>query len=197
MSTTDKPTPTQIVYDVLTDVEIFSHEAERLVADRIVAALIEGGYFITGVSPVEEFRRYLRTLGFEITTGTTPPVVVDAGTTRRVRPFAELRSTGLLWLINAAALHPRGYSLAFVPDANGTLFGWSLLGDGTEPWQFADTPDVPPEHRIDALHRAVTALFGDPNGIADVDLGNPPASPGAADQPATPAAAVGEEPDHG
>ena len=53
------------------------------------------------------------------------------------RPFAELRDTGLLWLINRQVFHPRGYALA-LHWADGDVVGWSLLGDGTTPWNFED-----------------------------------------------------------
>lgn len=53
------------------------------------------------------------------------------------RPFDELRETGLLWLINRVVLHPRGYALAIHVDEAGAATGWSLLGDGTEPWSFS------------------------------------------------------------
>ena len=52
------------------------------------------------------------------------------------RPFAELRDTGLLWLINTSVLHPRGFALALHLDEQGNATGWSLLGDGTEPYVF-------------------------------------------------------------
>lgn len=54
------------------------------------------------------------------------------------RPFDELRPTGLLWLINTTVFHPRGYALALHFDDVGACTGWSLLGDGSEAWQFAD-----------------------------------------------------------
>lgn len=53
------------------------------------------------------------------------------------RPFSELRDTGLLWLINRVVFHPRGYALAFTLDDMAPE-GWSLLGDGSEPWKFGD-----------------------------------------------------------
>lgn len=60
----------------------------------------------------------------------------------------ELRSTGLLWLINASVFHPRGLALAFVYDDDGELIGWRLLAaDAGEPFMFAATPE------IDALFR--------------------------------------------
>lgn len=60
-----------------------------------------------------------------------------------IRPWKDLRTTGLLWLINAALLHPRGYALAMTFDADGKAVGWQLLGDGSEPWKFGDDIDEP------------------------------------------------------
>ncbi|MEV2239515.1 hypothetical protein [Micromonospora sp. NPDC049891] len=54
------------------------------------------------------------------------------------RPLGELRDSGLLWLINAAVFHPRGYALALHVDDGGDVTGWSLMGDGSEPWQYGD-----------------------------------------------------------
>jgi hypothetical protein len=56
------------------------------------------------------------------------------------RPFSELRDEGLLWLINTAVFHPRGYALAIHFDDNEVATGWSLVGDGSEPWQMPDSP---------------------------------------------------------
>lgn len=53
------------------------------------------------------------------------------------RPFSEFRDEGLLWLVNTAVFHPRGYALSFEVDDDGTVTGWQLLGDGTEAWQFS------------------------------------------------------------
>jgi hypothetical protein len=60
------------------------------------------------------------------------------------RPFSELRSSGLLWLINTSVLHPRGYALALhydeVVDGRpvGEPTGWSIVFDGTERYVFAE-----------------------------------------------------------
>ena len=54
------------------------------------------------------------------------------------RPMHELRDTGLLWLINTTALHPRGFALALHLDDEGLATGWSLFGDGSEPWVMPD-----------------------------------------------------------
>jgi hypothetical protein len=72
------------------------------------------------------------------------------------RPFDDLRHTGLLWYLNRTALHPRGYALAIHyntdPEGNriGEPTGWSLLGDGTEPWQYA--PEIDENEAFNALH---------------------------------------------
>ena len=73
------------------------------------------------------------------------------------RPWAELRDTGLLWLINATVFHPRGYALAIHYDGNGDASGWSILGDGTESWGFAG--DDATTERIDDLFRQVKELL--------------------------------------
>lgn len=58
------------------------------------------------------------------------------------RPFGDLRDSGLLWLFNAAALHPRGQALALhYPTAAGERepTGWSLIPAGNhEPWTVDD-----------------------------------------------------------
>lgn len=65
-------------------------------------------------------------------------------------PFNQLSTTGLLWLINRAVFHPRGFALALhYPeattreeiDAGAECTGWSLLGDATEPWSFTEDVD--------------------------------------------------------
>lgn len=59
------------------------------------------------------------------------------------RPFSDLRDTGLLWLINRTVLHPRGYALALnyeEPMDGDEPTGWSLMGDGSEPWQYGCDP---------------------------------------------------------
>lgn len=58
----------------------------------------------------------------------------------RTRPWTDLRPTGLLWLINRVVFHPRGYALAIHRDDDGTCTGWSLLGDGSEPWSMGEAP---------------------------------------------------------
>lgn len=67
----------------------------------------------------------------------------DAG-----RPI-DLRESGLLWLVNRAVFHPRGFALAVETD--GSL---SLLGDGSEPWKF----ELPSDHEDDLFRRAEATL---------------------------------------
>lgn len=55
-----------------------------------------------------------------------------------IRPWSDLRPSGLLWLINTSLLHPRGFAIAVVLNDADEAVGWRLLGDGREPWQFAE-----------------------------------------------------------
>jgi hypothetical protein len=66
----------------------------------------------------------------------TPPIAADPP-----RPFAELSGSGVLWAINRALLHYRGYALAIHRDADGNATGWSLQGDGSEPWFYESSAD--------------------------------------------------------
>lgn len=81
------------------------------------------------------------------------------------RPIAELRDVGFLWLINRVVFHPRGYALALHFSESDTnrrnCTGWSLLGDGTEPWSMADPPQPWPEGYVgeDELFARVEATF--------------------------------------
>ena len=70
-----------------------------------------------------------------------PTPTTTAEDARGVRPVGDLRSTGLLWLINRAVFHPRGYALALVLDDDGEVTGWSMLGDGSEVWTFTANAD--------------------------------------------------------
>lgn len=55
------------------------------------------------------------------------------------RPFTDLRDEGILWAINVHVFHPRGFALALhFDDETGEATGWSITGDGSEPWMFAD-----------------------------------------------------------
>lgn len=96
------------------------------------------------------------------------------------RPFHELRDTGLLWLINTTVFHPRGWALAIhnsemVPEG-GTATGWSLQGDGTEPWRFED----PPQELIDQGFKTVNQLFA---LVQDLLTPRPPVNDPPAAQP--------------
>jgi len=79
------------------------------------------------------------------------------------RPFEELREHGLLWLINRTVFHPRGYALglSYPEDASREDIeahrvqpvGFTILGDGTEPWNYDN------EMHEDAPFEAAEALF--------------------------------------
>lgn len=70
-----------------------------------------------------------------------------------VRPFLDLRVSGLLWLINAAVFHPRGFALAVHVDAAGKAVGWKLQGDGSQPWRYNQDMD----HRFAAAEETLRA----------------------------------------
>lgn len=59
------------------------------------------------------------------------------------REFSELKSSGLLWLMNRTIFHPRGFALAFVfdPDISTEALAWKILGDGITPWEMGDTDE--------------------------------------------------------
>jgi hypothetical protein len=55
--------------------------------------------------------------------------------------LGELRSSGLLWLINRVVFHPRGFALALHIESDGRVTGWSMMGTGKEPWRFSEADD--------------------------------------------------------
>lgn len=73
---------------------------------------------------------------------------------REVYPWHALRDFGVLWAVNATLLHPRGFAIASeLPDMGSPAgpyddAGWKLLGDGSEPWSFADDPDTHEKFRL-------------------------------------------------
>jgi len=50
--------------------------------------------------------------------------------------FNELEKSGLLWLINRIVFHPRGFVLGLIPDENGNIIGWTVVGEGKNPLVF-------------------------------------------------------------
>jgi hypothetical protein len=81
------------------------------------------------------------------------------------RPFEELATTGLLWLINASTFHPRGFALSLHVDKEGTAVGWSLQGDGSEPWYFEGSRDEK-FNAVEATFRQVAADAASPDEAA-------------------------------
>jgi hypothetical protein len=92
----------------------------------------------------------------------SPPEAPTSG--GRPRPFAELRDTGLLWLINRLALHPRSLALALHTDETGNVLGWSLLvSDDGDPWVFDLATDADGHARAEATIAAAL----DPDSVPD------------------------------
>ncbi|MEV6102629.1 hypothetical protein [Nocardia sp. NPDC051981] len=75
-----------------------------------------------------------------------------ANTTDSNRPLSDLRSSGLLWLINRVTFHPHGLALGLVTDDDGAVTGWRLMGDGSEPMWFT------PEDEADLFARAQATI---------------------------------------
>ena len=67
------------------------------------------------------------------------------------RPFSEMKTRGVLWLLNRVAFHPRGFALCFhYPDGvarerieSGEIppTGWSIIGNGKEVFTFGLDPE--------------------------------------------------------
>lgn len=77
--------------------------------------------------------------------------------TAEARDWAELQTTGLLWLINTSLLHPRGYALAIGFDDDGNCDGWRIVGDGSTPWQMGC--DEQTQAMIDRRFAAIKELL--------------------------------------
>lgn len=61
----------------------------------------------------------------------------------------EIWDAGLIWLVNAAILHPRGYALAVHFDDDEKIVGLSVVGDGQEVWCFGqETPMAADERSV-------------------------------------------------
>lgn len=63
-------------------------------------------------------------------------LVGAVGNTQEQERLRRFRAEGLLFLVNAAVLHPRGYALAMQVNSHGDPEGLSIVGDGDEPWAF-------------------------------------------------------------
>lgn len=74
--------------------------------------------------------------------------------THEHRPFADLRDAGLLWLINRTVFHPRGWALG-LEMRGGEAVGWTLLGDGVEPWTYGDVDEREMLHQAEQTLRPV------------------------------------------
>lgn len=57
------------------------------------------------------------------------------------RPLEDLSDSGILWLINKSCFHARGFAFALHYDKDRRCVGWSIIGDGTEPWTMGTTID--------------------------------------------------------
>lgn len=75
--------------------------------------------------------------------------------------FRRLSEYGVLWLVNRAVFHPRGFALSLVyADGEPEPYGWTIEGDGTEPWRFDE--DLVEDQRFEAVRDLLrqAATFG-------------------------------------
>jgi hypothetical protein len=79
-------------------------------------------------------------------------------------PFDALRTSGLLWLINATVFHPRGFALYLALGEDGGVTGWGLQGNGTEPWQFDESVAKDRFATVEALFAQQRGRQQQPNG---------------------------------
>lgn len=97
-------------------------------------SVLFGGWFVLLVATLTTGIGTPRQVGHTIRRGRDVPPPVR-------RPLAELRTSGLLWLINRIVFHPRGLALALHYDKDETVTGWSLLR-ATNGEPFAFEPDA-------------------------------------------------------
>jgi len=81
-------------------------------------------------------------------------LALDAEGRERLKQFHE---DGLVWLINTALLHPRGYAIAIHLDDQGEYVGLSVVGDGSEPWVFGPNAAEARTNTEDAIDRYLEA----------------------------------------
>lgn len=73
------------------------------------------------------------------------------------RAFSELSDEGMLWFINRSVFHSLGFALALHKEDDGTVSGWSMLGDGSEVWTFTNDAD---DEEFAKAHRFLNSLRG-------------------------------------
>lgn len=96
------------------------------------------------------------------------PDAVSPAPDRPAREWVELRSSGLLWLVNRVVFHPRGFAMAVVTDEHGDVAGWRLDGDGRAPWRFPD--DVDERELLARVERFLDGLRPDAQAALMADL---------------------------
>lgn len=109
------------------------------------------GYFVHSMRG-DEFiyciGKNTRAMADKFSTVGDPPVKLEAedeagpilrAVIERQEATQALYDSGLLWLINAAILHPRGYALTATTDDDGRVLDLFVQGDGMEPWCYGET----------------------------------------------------------
>lgn len=84
--------------------------------------------------------------------------------------FRRLSEYGVLWLINRAVFHPRGFALSLVysdEDGNTDPVGWRIEGDGSEVWTFAGFDEDEKMRAVEGLLDQAREYDGAPHTTAD------------------------------
>lgn len=71
-------------------------------------------------------------------------------------PFEAMSDMGILWLINKEVFHPRGLALGLCIDRTEKVTGWTISGDGGEPWSFPEEVDKEYSARAEATLSILT-----------------------------------------
>lgn len=105
----------------------------------------------------EHFAEVCRAFAAELRGGNEAPIGYYS--------FAELRETGLLWLINTSVFHPRGMALAVWLDDKCRARGWKLISAGPgEAFDYLPGPEIDRLFRHAELTMSLAELPSDGGG---------------------------------
>ena len=117
------------------DIERVREEADDRIV-RTVQVFADVQHKVPGLdTPPHDYER-LNPRGCPICEALDAVLVGDVVNEKDQERLRRFRADGLLFLVNAAVLHPRGYALAMQFNSKGDPEGLSLVGEGDEPWAF-------------------------------------------------------------
>lgn len=117
------------------DIDRVRDEADERVA-RLAQVFADVQHKVPGLdAPLHEYVR-LDPRGCPICELLDSALVGNAVNDKDQERLRKFRADGLLFLVNAAVLHPRGFALAMQFNSRGDPEGLGLVGEGDEPWTF-------------------------------------------------------------